>query len=320
MIAKRAVITLVILILIFVHVAEAQTKKIPRVGWLSVGHGPRVNPHFRWGMRELGWLNGQNFVVETRFAREKYDQLPKLAAELVQLKVDVIVTADAPAITAAKNATRAIPIVMAIAGDPVSRGYLASFARPGGNITGLSNDLGPLDGKRLQLLKEAIGTVARVAIFDPTGLVDWKMMENVSRALGIELHKLPRFKRSDELEIVFQATRTTRVNGLLVAASAWTNLHRNKIIKFASQYRLPAIYPTPIYVADGGLMSYGPNNAVLFRRAAYYVDKILKGTKPSDLPVERPMAAKLSINLKTAKEAGLKIQPEVLQRADKVIR
>jgi putative ABC transport system substrate-binding protein len=271
-------------------------------------------------MRELGWLNGQNFVVETRFARNKYDQLPKLAAELVQLKVDVIVTADAPAITAAKNATRAIPIVMAIAGDPVSRGYLASFARPGGNITGLSNDLGPLDGKRLQLLKEAIGTVARVAIFDPTGLVDWKMMENVSRALGIELHKLPRFKRSDELEIVFQATRTTRVNGLLVAASAWTNLHRNKIIKFASQYRLPAIYPTPIYVADGGLMSYGPNNAVLFRRAAYYVDKILKGTKPSDLPVERPMAAKLSINLKTAKEAGLKIQPEVLQRADKVIR
>jgi putative ABC transport system substrate-binding protein len=146
------------------------------------------------------------------------------------------------------------------------------------------------------------------------------MMGNVSRALGIKLQELPMFKGSDELKSVFQATRTTRVNGLLVAASAWTNLHRNKIIKFASQYRLPAIYPTPIYVADGGLMSYGPNNAVLFRRAAYYVDKILKGTKPSDLPVERPMAAKLSINLKTAKEAGLKIQPEVLQRADKVIR
>jgi putative ABC transport system substrate-binding protein len=271
-------------------------------------------------MRELGWLNGQNFVVETRFARNKYDQLPKLAAELVQLKVDVIVTASSPAIPAAKNATRTIPIVMAIAGDPVSRAYLASFARPGGNITGLSNDLGPLDGKRLQILKEALPSVSSVAIFDPTGRVDWKMMGNVSRALGIKLQELPMFKGSDELESVFQATRTTRVNGLLVAASAWTNLHRAKIINFASQYRLPAIYPHARFVANGGLMSYGPNNAVLFRRAAYYVDKILKGAKPSDLPVERPMTAEFAINLKTAKEIGLSIPPEVLQRVDRIIR
>jgi putative ABC transport system substrate-binding protein len=317
---KSAVITVVVSTLILVHVAEAQTKKIPRVGWLSVGHGPRVNPHFRRGMRDLGWLNGQNFVVETRFARKKYDQLPKLAAELVQLKVDVIVTASAPAIPAAKNATRTIPIVITTVGDPVSRGHVASFARPGGNITGLSNDLGPLDGKRLQLLKEAIAPVARVAIFDPTGLVDLKMMENVSRALGIELQKLPRFKRSDELESLFSAIRTNRLNGLIIASSAWTNLHRPEIIKFASQYQLPAIYPGAVYVTDGGLMSYGPNNAVLFRRAAYYVDKILKGAKPSDLPVERPMTAEFAINLKTAKEIGLSIPPEVLQRADKVIR
>jgi putative ABC transport system substrate-binding protein len=236
------------------------------------------------------------------------------------MKVDVIVAADAAVIRAAKNATRTIPIVMAIISAPVSAGHVASLARPGGNLTGLSDDLGPLDGKRLQILKEALPSVSSVAIFDPTGRVDWKMMENVSHALGIKLQELPMFKSSDELESVFQATRTIRVDGLLVAASAWTNLHRDKIIKFASQYRLPAIYPTPIYVADGGLMSYGPNIAVLFRRAAYYVDKILKGAKPSALPVERPMTAEFAINLKAAEAIRIRIPPEVLQRADKVIR
>jgi putative tryptophan/tyrosine transport system substrate-binding protein len=318
---KSAVITLIVSTLILAHVAGAQTKKIPRIGWLSLGHGPRIfNPPFMRSLRELGWFVGRNITIEARFAQERYDQLPALAAELVQLNVDVIVAADTPVIRAAKNATRTIPIVMAIAGDPVSRGYLASFARPGGNITGLSNDLGPLDGKRLQLLKEAIATVARVAIFDPTGLVDLKMMENVSRALGIKLQKLPRFKRSDGLESLFSAIRTNRVNGLIIASSAWTNLHRPEIIKFASKYQLPAIYPGAVYVTDGGLMSYGPNNAVLFRRAAYYVDKILKGAKPSDLPVERPMTAEFAINLKAAEAIRIKIPPEVLQRADMVIR
>jgi putative ABC transport system substrate-binding protein len=318
---KSAVITLIVSTLILAHVAGAQTKKIPRIGWLSLGHGPRIfNPPFMRSLWELGWFVGRNITIEARFAQERDDQLPALAAELVQLNVDVIVAADTPVIRAAKNATRTIPIVMAIVGDPVWAGHVASLPWPGGNITGLSNDLGPLDGKRLQILKEAVPGVSCVAVFDPTGLVDLKMMENVSRALGTKLQQLPMFKRSDELESLFNAIQINRVNGLMIVSSAWTNLHRNKIIKFASQYRLPAIYPTPNYVADGGLMSYGPNNAVLFRRAAYYVDKILKGAKPSDLPVERPMAAEFVINLKAAEAIRIRIRPEVLQRADKVIK
>jgi len=263
---------------------------------------------------------GDNIAIETRFAKERYDQLPKLAAELVQLNVDVIVAADTPVIRAAKNATQTIPIVMTVTGDPVSVGHVDSIARPGGNITGLSNDLGPLDGKRLQILKEAVPTVSLSAIFDPTDRVDWKMMESVSRALGIKLQGLPTFKGFDELESAFKAARTNQVNGLMISSSAWTSLYRNKIINFASQYRLPAMYPRTIDVRHGGLMSYGPNLLPMYRRSAYYVDKILKGVKPSDLPVERPMAAELAINLKTAKEIGLTISLEVLQRADNVIK
>jgi putative ABC transport system substrate-binding protein len=270
-------------------------------------------------MRDLGWFHGQNIEVVARFAKENHDQLPKLAADLLQLKVDVIVAADSDAIPAAKNATSTIPIVMAIVKDPVSLGYVASLARPGGNITGLSNSLGPLSEKRLQILKEAVPSVSRVAIVGATENVDWKRLETVSRYLGIRPLAL-RFQHPDQFESLTNAATTQRANGLLVLPGPHTGLHRHKVITFASQYRLPAIYARTIDVIEGGLMSYGPNLPPMYRRAAYYVDKILKGMKPSDLPVERPMAAEFAINLRAAKEIGLTIPHEVLQRADTVIR
>jgi putative ABC transport system substrate-binding protein len=316
----NVVIIAIIWALTFAHVAEAQkTKKIPRLGWLSVGHGPKVHPNFRQAMRELGWFHGQNIEVVTRFAKEQYDHLPKFAAELVQLNVDVIVAADSLAIPAAKNATSTIPIVMSVVGPPVSRGYVASLARPGGNVTGLTNDLGPVDGKRLQILKEAVPRISRVAIFDPTPNVDWNTLETVSRACGIELERL-QFKQPDELESVFKTARSKRVNGLMVTPSPKTNFHRHKIIEFATRNALAGIYPLAAYVRDGGLMSYGPDLRVMQRRAAYYVDKILKGAKPSDLPVERPMVAEFTINLRAAKEIGITLPPEILQRADRIVK
>jgi putative tryptophan/tyrosine transport system substrate-binding protein len=316
---KCAVITLMFSTLIFVSIAGAQTKKIPRLGWLSVGYGPGVNPNFRQAMRELGWFHGENITVETRFAHERYDQLPKLAAELVQLRVDVIAAADSVVIPAAKNATNTIPIVMVVSRDPVSEGYVASLARPGGNITGLTNDLRPISGKRLQILKESVPSVSRVGIIFPRLDVDSKKLETTSRSLGVE-PLVVRFEDPDRLDSILNTARTQRINGLMVLSGSQTNRHRTKIITFASQYRLPAMYSLSDYVADGGLMSYGPNLPAMYRRAAYYVDKILKGAKPSDLPVERPVTAEFAINLKAAKAIRIKIPPEVLQRADRVIR
>jgi putative tryptophan/tyrosine transport system substrate-binding protein len=317
---KSAVVALVISTLICVHVAEAQTKKIPRIGWLSIRHGPTINPSFTQGLRELGWFVGNNLGIEARFANERYDELPKLARELVQLNVDVIVVADSSVIPAAKEATNKIPIVMAVVADPVSQGFVASLARPGGNITGLSIGARPSNGKRLEILKEAVPSVSRIAILAP-----WsrdrvrKGFETMRRVFGVQTQRFE-FGNADELDHTFQAVLRMRPNGLMVIAGPETNLHRKQIIKFASQNRLPAIYSAAMYVMDGGLMSYGQNLSVKDRRAAYYVDRILKGTKPSELPVEQPMHAEFIINLKTAKEIGLKIPPEVLQRADKVIK
>jgi putative tryptophan/tyrosine transport system substrate-binding protein len=317
---KRSAITpLAIAILLSVNVAAPQTKNIPRIGWLSVRHGPTVNSHFVDALAELGWTVGENITIEARFAEERYDRLPRLAAELVQLKVDVIVAADSLVISAAKNATRTIPIVMGVVGDSVSLGYVRSVARPGGNITGIANIMG-LTGKRLEILKEVVPGVSHVAVLAPTkNLVDWKKIEAVSRALGVQLYDL-RLEHPDTLESAFRAIRTIRANGLLVVASPQTNFRHHEIIKFATRYQLPAVYPLPIYAGDGGLMSYGPDLTIMRRRAAYYVDKILKGAKPSDLPVERPVTAKFVINLKAAEAIRIKIPPEVLQRADTVIK
>ena len=290
---KYAVVTLVISTLFFVHVAGAQTKKIPRIGWLSVRHGPQISPFFMRGLHELGWFEGRNIAIEARFAKERYDELPKLARELVQLNVDLIVAADSSVIPAAKEATNKIPIVMTVVKDPVSQGYVASLARPGGNITGLSIGMRPSNGKRLEILKEAVPSVSRMAVLAP-----WsrdrgrKEFETMRRAFGVQTQTFE-FGNADEHEHTFQAVLRMRPNGLMVIAGAETNLHRKQIIKFASQNRLPAIYPAATYVMDGGLMSYGQNLRVRDRRAAYYVDRILKGAKPSDLPVEQPMRGRV---------------------------
>jgi len=243
-----------------------------------------------------------------------------LRAELVQLNVGLIVAADSSVIPAAKEATNTIPIVMTVVRDPVSQGYVASLARPGGNITGLSIGMRPSGGKRLEILKEAVPSVSRLAVLLPSSRDRGRMkFKSVSQAFGVQTQTFE-FGNADELEHALQAVLRIRPNGLMVVASPETNFHRKKIIKFASQNRLPAIYPAAMYVMDGGLMSYGQNLRVRDRRAAYYVDRILKGAKPSDLPVEQPMKAEFAVNLKTAAAIGIKIPPEVLQRADQVIR
>ena len=312
-------IAFLIAILSCAQFAEAQPKKIPRIGWLSIGHGPKVSPPFKQAMRQLGWFHGQNIEVVARFAKEKRDEIPKLAAELVHLNVDVIVAADSSVIRAAKNATDTIPIVMTVVSDPVSLGYVASLARPGGNVTGLSNKMNELNGKRLQILKEAVPSVSHVAMLGPSRYKGWKKVKGVSRSLGVQMQMLAA-DNPDELEQSFQRLLRERLNGLVVIPSPATNSQRSQIIKFASHNRLPAIYPLTIYVFDGGLISYGPRMDAMLRRAAYYVDRILKGAKPSDLPVEQPMTAELAINVKTATASGIKIMPEVLQQADIVIK
>lgn len=316
---KGIAIVVFIGIVVSAHFGQAQTKKIRRIGWLSVRHVPSIPPFFMQGLHELGWFEGQNIAIEARFARERYDELPRLARELVQLNVDLIVAADSSVIPAAKEATNKIPIVMTVVGDPVSQGYVASLARPGGNITGLSIGMRPSSGKRLEILKEAVPSVSRLAVLAPSKSRDWKKFEHVGHAFGVQIQPFE-FGNVDELEHAFQAVLRMRPNGLMVGPGPETNLHRKQIIKFASQNRLPAMYPVGIYVTDGGLMSYGANLRVRDRRAAYYVDRILRGAKPSDLPVEQPMKAELAINLKTANAMRIQIPPEVLQRADRVIK
>ncbi len=307
------------------QLAEAQQpKKVPRVGILRLGSPPDPFVEaFRQGLRDLGYMEGKNILIEYRYAEGKSDRLPNLAAELVRIKSDVIVTADTPPIRAVKNATREIPIIMGNVADPVAAGLVASLARPGGNITGLSNLAPELDGKRLELLKETLPIVTRVAwVWDPgnPGLtVRLKQMQAASQALGLKLQALE-VRNPEELESAFKAALREHAGALLVPA-VMVSSYRRQIVDFAEKKRLPLIYDTREFVEQaGGLMSYGPDFSDLWRRAAWYVDKILKGAKPADLPVEQPTKFELVINLKTAKQIGLTIPPNVLARADKVIR
>jgi len=275
-------------------------------------------------VRELGYVEGQNIAIESRWAEGKYDRLPGLAAELVRLKVDVLVTQAAPAIQAAKEATRTIPIVMAISGDPIGTGFVASLARPGGNITGLSLLATELSGKRLELLKEAIPKLSRVAVIwnssSPGMAHRFREVQAAARALGVRLQSLEVRGDPSDFEGAFSAATKERPDGLLVVLDPFTTLHRRRIGEFAAGSRLPAVYGSSAFPEAGGLMSYGPNIPDMYRRAAFYVDKILKGAKPADLPVEQPRKFELVINLKTAKELGITIPPEVLLQADRVIK
>jgi putative tryptophan/tyrosine transport system substrate-binding protein len=320
-------ILIAIVVLAFGLIAEAQQpKKVPRIGYLS-GSPPfsiaEHNEAFRQGLRELGYMEGKNIVIEWRSAEGKRDRLPALATELVHLKVDVIVTAGPLVTRAAKEATVTIPIVMAQDPDPVGNGFVASLARPGGNITGLSRIAPELSGKQMELLKEIVPMLSRVAVFGtstrPGDALTLREVELAAGAFGVKLQYLDILSPKD-IVTAFQAAVRERADGALwFVTGSIGNPHRKKIADLAVSSRLPVIY----FQADveaGGLMSYGVNVVDLHRRAATYVDKILKGRKPADLPVEQPTKFEFIVNLKTAKEMGLTIPPTVLFQADKIIK
>jgi putative tryptophan/tyrosine transport system substrate-binding protein len=310
-----------------VQLAEAQQpKKVPRIGFLAaVSHSANSVRFeaFRNALRELGYVEGKNIVIEWRYADGKPDRLPALAAELVHLKVNVIVTGGSTATRPAKEATNTIPIVMAQDTDPVGNGFVASLGRPGGNITGLATLAPELSGKQLELMKEIVPTLSRVAVLGTStrsgNAQSLKETELAAGAFGVKLQYLDILSHKD-IETAFQAASKGRADAVLVLTSPFATSQRKQIIDLAVKNRLPAIYDRAEFVEDGGLMTYSVSSTDLFRRAATYVDKILKGRKPANLPVEQPTKFELVINLKTAKQIGLTIPPNVLARADKVIK
>jgi len=303
-----------------------QPSKIPRIGFLFALSPSVVSARveaFRQGMRELGYVEGKNIVIEWRFAEEKPDRLPALAAELVRLKVDIIVTAGPSATRSAKEATVTIPIVMAFDDDPVGSGFVARLARPGGNITGLSAFSPEISGKQLELLKEIVPRLSRVAVLGssthPGTTQSQKEMELTAQAFKVQLQYLNVLDPKD-IETAFGPARKGRVDAVVVLSSPILLSQRAQLAELAVKSRLPVIHANTEYVEAGGLMVYGTNFPDLFRRAATYVDKILKGAKPADLPIEQPTKFEFVINLKAAKQIGLTIPPNVLARADRVIR
>jgi putative tryptophan/tyrosine transport system substrate-binding protein len=306
-------------------VAAQQTKKVPRIGYVS-GTGAN-NPDieaFRQGLRDLGYVEGKTIFVEYRYAEGKLDRVPGLVAELVQLKVDVVVCGVLPGIRAAKEATKTIPIVMVTTQDPVAVGLIDSLARPGGNITGLATLRRELAGKRLELLTEVIPKMSRVGVLwdanAPGPAIAFKEYEAAARAVKKPLQSLEVRGPNPDLEGAFQAATKGRANGLITIANPVLNRYPKQIAELAIKNRLPSMCEQRRYVEDGCLVSYAANDDDQYRRAATYVDKILKGAKPADLPVEQPMKFELVINLKTAKQIGLTIPPNVLARADRVIK
>jgi putative ABC transport system substrate-binding protein len=318
--------TLGALLLALSFPAQAQQPaKIPRIGFqASSGDpsspGPQVEA-FRRGLRDLGYTEGKNILVEYRYIEGKLDRVPSLVAELVQLKVDVLLLVTPSAILAAKQATKTIPIVMVTTQDPVAAGIVDSLARPGGNITGLTRLTRELGGKRLELLKEVIPGKSRVGVLWTQGTTtSFKEYEPAARALKIPLQSLTVRGPNPDLEGAFQAATNGRANALITVSNALFYPYLTRIADLAIKNRLPSMHEVSAYVEAGGLMSYSSNDTENYKRTATYVDKILKGAKPADLPVEQPMKFELVINLKTAKQIGLTIPPNVLARADRVIR
>jgi len=307
--------------------AQAQPKKVPLIGYLSPFDPARESARaeaIRLALRERGYIDGQNIAIEYRYAEGKRDRFPELAAELVRLKVDIILAAG-NLVQAAKNATKTIPIVMMGEGiDPVEAGLVESLARPGGNVTGLTNLARELGGKRLELLKEAVSKLARVAVLYETassgGVLEVKeVLPVAARALRLTIQPWE-VRDADGFEKVFAALNKQRPDGLYVAPGPLTRANEKRIVGFALKSRLPAMYGIREAVEAGGLMSYGADLAESYRRVAYYLDRILKGAKPADLPVEQPMKFEFVINLKTAKQIGLTIPQWTLMKADKVIQ
>ena len=304
-----------------------QAPKIPRVGFLGAGTRASIGQNtdsFRQKLRELGYVEGKTVVLDIRYGEGKSERVSELARELVGLKVDVIVASNDIAIAAVKRETQTIPIVMAFSSDPAGTGFVASLARPGGNVTGLSTISPELSGKRLALLKEAVPGLARVAFFwnpDARGnLLDYRETEGAVRSLGLELQSVEA-SRGEDLDRALSSLTRGRAQALIVPpGNPITVANRVQIVSFAQRNRIPSIAGAKEWAEDGGLMSYGPNVQDMFRRAATYVDRILKGAKPAELPVERPTKFELVINLKTAKALGLTLPQSLLQRADQLIQ
>jgi putative ABC transport system substrate-binding protein len=324
--AVPSILVVVVLLALGGIVEAQQAKEVPRIGFLGFTSLSAIAARieaFRQGLREFGYVEGKNIVVEYRSAEGELDRLPGLAAQLVRLKVEVIVTSGPSVTRAVKEATTTIPIVMGFDTDPVGNGFVASLARPGGTITGLSVVSPEISGKQLELLKEIVPKLSHVAVLgastNPGNAQALKETELAAGAYKVQLQYLDILSPKD-IEVAFRDASKGRAGAVLVLASPLIESHRTQITDLAGKNRLPAIYYAPEFVEAGGLMSYGTSFPDLFRRAATYVDKILKGAKPADLPVEQPTKFEFVINLKAAKQIGLTIPPNVLARADKVIK
>ena len=326
---KTIVILLLGLALASVRFAEAQQpKKVPRIGYVSASGGPGTpDPRFeafRQGLRDLGYSEGKNILVEYRYTEGKQDPIPSLVAELVQLNVDVLVSPALPAIRAAKQATKTIPIVMVFNVDTVETRIVDSLAHPGGNITGLTRLTRELGGKRLELLKEVVGRISRVGVLwdtdEASAAIGFKEYEAAAHAMKIQLQSLEVRGPNPDLEGAFLAAAKARASALITIRNGLLNRYPKRIADLAIKNRLPSMYEGSEWVEAGGLVSYAASEAENYRRAAYFVDRILRGTRPADLPVEQPTKFEFVINLNTAKEIGLTIPPNVLARADRVIK
>jgi putative tryptophan/tyrosine transport system substrate-binding protein len=309
--------------------AQAQSTKIPRIGYLSGSGNPKTpGPQvegFRQGLHDLNYVEGKNILVEYRYVEQGLDRIPGLVAELVRLKVNVLVATFTVATRAAKEATKTIPIVMVAGADPVESGFVDSLARPGGNITGVARFTRELSGKRLELLKESIPRTSRVGVLwdgnaAPGPAIAVKEYEAAARGLKLDFQSLEVRGPAPDLDGAFQAAAKRRVNALIVVRNITIDRHVKRLVDFTINHRLPSMWEGSEFVEAGGLMSYSSDDPANYRRVAYYVDKILKGAKPADLPVEQPTKFELVFNLKTAKQIGVTIPQSVLYRADKVIK
>jgi putative ABC transport system substrate-binding protein len=323
-VAVQSLLTTAVLLVVAVFAEAQQPGKIATIGWLGIGSASSASRYdeFRRAFRDLGYIEGKNVTFEYRSADNRLDRLPALADELVRLKVDLLITRGTPEAVALKNATKTIPIVFYDVTDPVGAGLVDSLARPGGNITGFSGVEAVLVGKRLELLKEAIPKLARVAVLwnpqDLSSAQQWKAMQLPARELGLQLYSME-VVRADKYPAAFKEAASARSEALAVIAGSLEDSNRERIADLAAKNRLPAIYPRPVFVESSGLMSYGRDRNEAIRRVPAMVDKILKGVKPANLPVERATKFELVINLKTATALGLTIPPVVLMRADRVI-
>jgi ABC-type uncharacterized transport system substrate-binding protein len=324
--ALTLIVAFTLSVLLTPPATEAQQRAhLPRVGYLGTSSAslePELVKAFREGLRDLGYVEGQNILIEYRWAEGNYQRFPDLVADLVNLKVDLILTAGTPGALAAKRATQTIPIVMAVTGDAVGTGLISSLARPGGNLTGLTTMVPDLEGKRLEILREVVPKLTTLVVLlntaNPLTAIQWKQTQISAKTLGIQLQPVE-LRRPEEFRDAFAKVARQRPDGITMVADRFLLAHRMQIVDFVAKTRLPAIYPYRDFVVAGGLMSYSPSYEDLFRRSATYVDKILKGAKPSDLPIEQPTKFELLVNMKTAKTLGVPIPPSLLLRADQVV-